>query len=197
MMKRKAVAMLLALTVMSTMVACGGKKEEQTSANIKKQVAQEQEAEPVEEEVIEEESDSDDISTWTAYEGVLDDGGVIFYCYNTDATRGAFIYLSEDETKSVTIMGDYGYDEKGNLARFEVSDSGSPLLNMQYSYDEFNRPSAVTSSAMAGSPVQSYSYDTLGRTQSILSTNNSTNSQNKITSSNLPAKSRGYCLFVI
>ena len=34
MMKRKAVAMLLALTVMSTMVACGGKKEEQTSANI-------------------------------------------------------------------------------------------------------------------------------------------------------------------
>lgn len=68
---------------------------------------------------------------------------------------------------------DYGYDEKGNLARFEVYDSGSPLLNMQYSYDEFNRPSAVTSSAMSGSPVQSYSYDTLGRTQSISSTYNS------------------------
>ena len=77
---------------------------------------------------------------------------------------------------------DYGYDEKGNLARFEVSDSGSPLLNMQYSYDEFNRPSAVTSSAMSGSPVQSYSYDTLGRTQSISSTYNSANSQSKITS---------------
>lgn len=92
---------------------------------------------------------------------------------------------------------DYGYVLKVNLACFEVSDSGAPLLNMQYSYDEFNRPSAVTSSAMSGSPVQSYSYDTLGRTQSISSTYNSTNSQNKITSSNLPAKSRGYCLFVI
>ena len=53
---------------------------------------------------------------------------------------------------------------------------------MQYSYDEFNRPSAVTSSAMSGSPVQSYSYDTLGRTQSISSTYNSANSQSKITS---------------
>ena len=81
----------------------------------------------MEEEVVEEESDSDDISTWTAYEGVLDDGGVIFYCYNTDATRGAFIYLSEDETKSVTIMGDYGYDEKEGIEYITDDETGIVL----------------------------------------------------------------------
>ena len=73
------------------------------------------------------------------------------------------------------ISADYIYNSKNQLEKFVVAEDKNNLLSTEYAYDEDNRPSSVTIGSMANSPVQSYAYDSFGRTQSITSTYDGTN----------------------
>lgn len=61
----------------------------------------------------------------------------------------------------------YEYTAKNELGEIFVSEDSSVVLDTKYSYNQYGRPSSVETASMSGNPVQSYSYDTLGRTSKI------------------------------
>ena len=62
----------------------------------------------------------------------------------------------------------YQYNDKNAVGSFKATDGNATLLETQYSYDQYSRASGVEITSMAGSPSQSYNYDTLGRTSSVV-----------------------------
>ncbi len=62
----------------------------------------------------------------------------------------------------------YQYNDKNAVGSFKATDGNATLLETEYSYDQYSRASGVEITSMAGSPSQSYNYDTLGRTSSVV-----------------------------
>ena len=71
--------------------------------------------------------------------------------------------ISSDNGKKIS----YGYNSQNQIGNFRVRQNNSVLLDTEYIYDEYGRVSGTNIPSMSGSPSQSYTYDTLGRTSKI------------------------------
>ena len=70
---------------------------------------------------------------------------------------------SSDDGRKIS----YEYTSKNEVGRMLITDDSSVTLDTRYSYDQYGRPSSAEIGSMTGSPAQSYSYDSLGRTSKI------------------------------
>ncbi len=61
----------------------------------------------------------------------------------------------------------YEYTSENQVGRMYATQDFSVLFDTRYSYDQYGRASSAEMAAMSGSPTQSYTYDTLGRTSKI------------------------------
>ena len=76
---------------------------------------------------------------------------------------GRLTDISSDNGKKIS----YGYNDKNQAGSFTVRQNNLVLLDTEYIYDTYGRVSGTNISSMSGSPSQSYTYDTLGRTNKI------------------------------
>ena len=76
---------------------------------------------------------------------------------------GRLTDISSDNGKKIS----YGYNSQNQLGNFSVRQNNSVLLDTEYIYDTYGRVSGTKIQSMSGSPSQSYTYDTLGRTNKI------------------------------
>ncbi len=76
---------------------------------------------------------------------------------------GRLTDVSSDNGKKIS----YRYNSQNQLGNFRVRQNGSVILDAEYIYDTYGRVSGTEIPSMSGSPSQSYTYDTLGRTNKI------------------------------
>ena len=121
-MKNKFLAILMSVAMTFSFAACGGgdAPAEETSAPAAEEVVEE--AAPAEEAAAEEEVD---LTGWSCYQGVMPDGETtIFFAVDETATRGAMFMLSADCTQSISVIGNYVYDEAAGIESLTDDETG-------------------------------------------------------------------------
>ncbi|MBQ8400895.1 MAG: hypothetical protein IJX14_03095 [Clostridia bacterium] len=104
-MKKRILALLIAMLMLTGMTACGG--EEEAAGNDAAVT-----------------SGDVDVSNWSCYMGVMDDESTLYYAFNEDGSRGALYVLSPDATESVSVIGDCGFDEEGGVEYIVDDETG-------------------------------------------------------------------------
>ncbi|MBR5485805.1 MAG: hypothetical protein IKV41_04780 [Oscillospiraceae bacterium] len=80
---------------------------------------------PAAEEAVPAEETAVDLTGWSCYQGVMPDGETtVFFAVDETATRGAMFMLSADCTQSISVIGNYVYDEAAGIESLTDDESG-------------------------------------------------------------------------
>ena len=172
-MKKKLLAMMMALVMVFGLIACGGgdtaeptKAPEATKTEATKAPEATKAADPTKAPVAEQPSNEEeiDISNWTCYAGILgeeSEGDYIYYVFSEDGTRGGLMLLLTEVNGSVSVFGDYGVDAETGYEYLVDDETGLTIYfsatlldNGEYLIDLGNLGTAQIGAAEAAEVIE-------------------------------------------
>lgn len=92
--------------------------------------------EPVEEPAEESSDAGIDLTGWSCYAGMMEDETGVYYAFNETGDRGAFVALSPDNTQSISLIGDYVFDDAEGIGYITDDTTGASLAFIATVYDD-------------------------------------------------------------